>query len=63
VSLARKDEKAENHASNHFKTVEDMGLKLLLRGFLEWLYLHTKFYENLPSGSKAIRGGTQTYIH
>jgi hypothetical protein len=36
--------------------VEDMGLKLLLRGPLEWHYLPTKYHENLPSGSKVISG-------
>jgi hypothetical protein len=46
--------------------VEDMGLKIIASGFLEWHYLRTKFHENLPSGSKVISGGhtgTQTHIH
>jgi hypothetical protein len=35
---------------------------------LEWLYLLTKYHENLPSGSKAISGGhtdrqTDTHTH
>jgi hypothetical protein len=42
---------------NHFKTVEDMALKLLHRGPLEWHYLRAKFHQNLPSGSKVISGG------
>jgi hypothetical protein len=36
--------------------VEDMGLKLLHRGPLEWNYLRTKFHENLLSGSKLLVG-------
>jgi hypothetical protein len=55
---------------SHFKMVEDMGLKLLHRGPLEWQHLGTKFYETLPSGSKVITGGhidrqtdTHTYTH
>jgi hypothetical protein len=45
--------KAENHASNkklnlnRFEMVEDMELKILHRGSLEWHYLHPKFHENL----------------
>jgi hypothetical protein len=34
-----------------------MRLKLLHRGPLEWHYLHTKFHENLSSGSEVISGG------
>jgi hypothetical protein len=41
---------------NNFKMLEDMGLKILHRGPLEWHYLRTKFLENLPSGSKVITG-------
>jgi hypothetical protein len=38
--------------------IEAMGLKKLLhQGPLKWHYLHTKFHENLPSGSKVIIGG------
>jgi hypothetical protein len=37
--------------------VEDMGLKLLHRGPLEWHYFPTKYHENLQSGSKVISGG------
>jgi hypothetical protein len=36
---------------------EAMGLKLLHRGPLKWHYLHTKFHEILPSGSKVISRG------
>jgi hypothetical protein len=39
---------------NNFKVIEAIGLKLLLRGSLEWYYLRTKFYENLPSYSEVI---------
>jgi hypothetical protein len=47
-----------------FKLVEDMGLKLLHRGPLEWHYVRTKFHENLPRGSKVISGGhTDTHTH
>jgi hypothetical protein len=42
---------------NNFKMIEDMGLKLLHRGSLEWHYLRTKFHENLPSTTKIISGG------
>jgi hypothetical protein len=45
-----------------FKLVEDMGLKLLHRGPLEWHYLRNKFNENLPRGSKVISGG-HTHTH
>jgi hypothetical protein len=37
--------------------IENIGLKMLHRGPLEWHYLHNKFHENLPSGSKVISGG------
>jgi hypothetical protein len=37
--------------------IEAMGLKLLQRGPLEWHYLHTKFHENLQSGSEVVSGG------
>jgi hypothetical protein len=37
--------------------VEDMGLKLLHRGHLEWQHLPTKFHEHPPIGSKVISGG------
>jgi hypothetical protein len=30
--------------------------KLLHRGPLEWHYLHTKYHENPPNGSKVISG-------
>jgi hypothetical protein len=33
-----------------------MGLKILHRGPLEWHYLHTKFHEIVPSGSKVTSG-------
>jgi hypothetical protein len=36
--------------------VEDMGLKSLHRGTLEWHHLLTKYHEDLPSGSKVISG-------
>jgi hypothetical protein len=42
---------------NNFKIIVAMGLKLLRVGPLEWHYLHTKFHENLRSGSKVINGG------
>jgi hypothetical protein len=42
---------------NNFKMIAAMGLKLLHRGPLEWHYIHTKFHENLPSGSEVISGG------
>jgi hypothetical protein len=42
---------------NNFKIIEAIGLKLLYPGSLEWHYLHTKFRENLPSGSEVISGG------
>jgi hypothetical protein len=45
---------------NHFKMVEDVGLKLLHRGSLEWHCLPTKYHENLPSGSK-VSSGTHTH--
>jgi hypothetical protein len=32
-------------------------MELLHRGPLEWHYLHTKFHENLRSGSQVISGG------
>jgi hypothetical protein len=34
-----------------------MELKLLHGGPVEWQYLHTKFHENVPSGSEVISGG------
>jgi hypothetical protein len=37
--------------------VEDMGLKLLHQGPLEWHHLPTKYHEDLPSGSKVSSGG------
>jgi hypothetical protein len=37
--------------------IEAMGLKITTSRTLEWYYLHTKFYENLTSGSKVISGG------
>jgi hypothetical protein len=41
-----------------------MGLKIIALKSLERHYLHTKFYENLPSGSVVISGGhTQTDRH
>jgi hypothetical protein len=40
--------------------VEDMGLKLLRGGPLEWHYLPTKYHENLPSSSEVISG---THTH
>jgi hypothetical protein len=43
---------------NNFKMIKAMGLKLFNRGFREWLYLLSKFHENLPSGSKVISGRT-----
>jgi hypothetical protein len=46
----------------HFKTVEDIGLKLLLRDPPEWYYLRTKFHENLSNDSKVI-SGTHTHTH
>jgi hypothetical protein len=30
------------------------------RGRLEWLYVRTKFHENIPSSLEAISGDTQT---
>jgi hypothetical protein len=48
---------SNNFNLNNFKTIAAMGLKLLYRGPLEWHYLHTKFHENLPSGSEVISGG------
>jgi hypothetical protein len=48
---------------NHFKMVEDMGLKLLQHGHLEWQHLYTKFHEHPPIGSKVIIGDTQTDTH
>jgi hypothetical protein len=42
---------------NKFKMTEAMGLKLLHRGPLEYLYVLTKFHKNLPSSSKVISGG------
>jgi hypothetical protein len=38
---------------------EAMELKLLHGGPVEWQYLHTKFHENVPSGSEVISGGTR----
>jgi hypothetical protein len=43
--------------TSNLKDIEDMGLKLLHTGTLEWHYLRTKFHENLQSGSKVISGG------
>jgi hypothetical protein len=43
---------------NNSTTVEGIGLNLLHRGPLEWYYIHAKFYENLPSGSKLLVGAT-----
>jgi hypothetical protein len=40
--------------------VEDMGLKVLHQGPLEWHYLATKYHKNIVSGSKVI-SGTHTY--
>jgi hypothetical protein len=37
--------------------IEAMGIQLLHQGSLEWNYLHTKFNENLLSGSEVIVGG------
>jgi hypothetical protein len=51
---------------NHCKMVEDMGLKLLHRGPLEWHHLPTKYHESLPSGSKVVNEGrarTRTHTH
>jgi hypothetical protein len=42
---------------NNFKMIETMGLKIIALKSLERHYLHTKFYENLPSGSVVISGG------
>jgi hypothetical protein len=42
---------------NNYKTIEAIGLKLMHRCPLEWLYLRTKFNEILPSSSKIISGG------
>jgi hypothetical protein len=44
---------------NNFKIIEDVGLKIVAYsiGTLEQHYLHTKFHENLPCGSKVISGG------
>jgi hypothetical protein len=36
--------------------VEDTRLKIIASRFFEWYYVHTKFHENLPSGSKVISG-------
>jgi hypothetical protein len=33
---------------------ETMGIKIIASRSLEWHYFPTKFYENLPSGSKDI---------
>jgi hypothetical protein len=43
---------------NNFKMIEGMGLKILLRGPLEWLHLPTDYHEDLPSISKVISWGT-----
>jgi hypothetical protein len=43
--------------------VEDVGLKILHRGPLEWQYLRTKFHENVPNGSQVISGGGATDRH
>jgi hypothetical protein len=40
--------------------IEAMELKIMHRCPLEWHYLHTKFHEIIPSGSKGINGNTQT---
>jgi hypothetical protein len=41
----------------HFKMIDAVGLKKLPPCPLEWHYVHTKFHENLPNGSKVINGG------
>jgi hypothetical protein len=38
--------------------VEAMGLKIIALRSLEWHHLHSKYHENLPSGSKVISGVT-----
>jgi hypothetical protein len=43
--------------NNKFKMIEDMGLKSLQRGPLEYHYVLTKFHENFPSGLNVISGG------
>jgi hypothetical protein len=40
--------------------VEDMGLKIMHLGPLEWHYIPTKYHEHLPSGLEVINEGTQT---
>jgi hypothetical protein len=42
---------------SNFKTVADVGLKLLHHGHLEWHYLCTIYHDDLPRGSKVIGGG------
>jgi hypothetical protein len=42
---------------NDFKIFEDMGLKLLHRGPLEWHLLPINYHENLQSDSKVISRG------
>jgi hypothetical protein len=42
---------------SNFQMTEAMGLKIIALRSLEWHYVHTKFHETLPSGSKVISGG------
>jgi hypothetical protein len=54
---------------NHFKMVEDIGLKLLHRGPLEWHYLPIKYNEIYQAIQKLLVGGggghrpTHTHTH
>jgi hypothetical protein len=41
---------------NNLKMIEALGLKKMHPGPLQWHYLHTKIYEDLPSGSRFING-------
>jgi hypothetical protein len=50
----------KNFEPHHFKTVEDIGVKIIASRSSRIAYLCTKFHENLPSGSKVISG---THTH
>jgi hypothetical protein len=45
----------------HLGMVEDTGLEVRRRGYLQWHDLPTEFHKNLPIGSKVIGGGGRTH--